>query len=189
MEACGDSLVGYCVTAGSSGGSGGGGGEGQVSLQPCGAGGGAVAKAQQWVFEDAVQGGGNVIVRSAYASATTGSMCLDGAPGGASGTNVWARKLNDTSVAFVFLNAGSAAATVACDADCFAAAGWSAAGAGDAGAAAAAAGPSSVSIRDVWAHTENGTWPLPASGGAKFKPYEVTVAGNGGSVTVIMKPE
>ena len=39
-------------------------------------------------------------------------------------TNVWSKPLSDKSSAMVFLNVGSAAATVSCDATCLSAAGF-----------------------------------------------------------------
>jgi alpha-galactosidase len=78
--------------------------------------------------------------------------------------NVWARPLTDGSSGVVFLNAHLLfPATVTCDATCFTAGGWH-----------------SVSVRDLWSHTELGNFT--GSFSAKSLPPR------GGSATFLFRP-
>lgn len=73
-------------------------------------------------------------------------------------TNVWARKLSDGDVAVAFLNTGTTAANVSCDAACF----------GKAGIAANA----SYSVVDVWTAEQ-----LPDLSGATFTSLSLPATG------------
>ncbi|XP_062508332.1 probable alpha-galactosidase [Corticium candelabrum] len=92
---------------------------------------------------------------------TPNKMCLDGNPEISSGgTNVWGRELADGSWALVFLNAGTSAANITCDATCFTSTGFDSS--------------TKLSVTDLWMHTENGTTTgggftamnVPADGGS-----------------------
>ena len=110
---------------------------------------------------------GSITTLENVAGAATNASCVAGAPRGVS--NVWGRRLIDKSWAVVLANFNrTAAATVTCDSACLALMGW--------------APSQSLSVRDLWTHTENGT-VSGASGG-----ISVALAANGASVIVKLTP-
>jgi alpha-galactosidase len=74
--------------------------------------------------------------------------------------NVWGKKLQDGSAVLLYLNNANQAADISCPASCFTAMGFQS--------------TDRLSIRNLWAHSNNGT--TPATG------YSVRVDPNGGSV-------
>jgi len=85
----------------------------------------------------------------------------------ASLTNIWAKLLSTNSWALVFLNNAQTPMAITCDSKCFQEIGIR---------------PSDeVSIRDLWAHTNNGTT-------TGFQGYSPMVNGMGGSVMVTLTP-
>lgn len=103
------------------------------------------AQRQQWVW-DAASG----------TLQDANGTCVGAEP--RSSANVWARRLDGGDVAMLFINNAAAPAVVACDAACCAAAGID--------------GTASVTVRDLFARTDNGTviceslTPVVAPGGA-----------------------
>jgi hypothetical protein len=85
--------------------------------------------------------------RVEYTSPTLGPMCLTTASGAAAVGNVWARPLANGDTALVFINAGTSAVDVTCDAACMASLGFGA----------------TVTVHDLWEHTTSTvTGPLVA---------------------------
>lgn len=117
--------------------------------------GGGQAGSQQWSFS----------TKTGLLQNTGSGTCIGAVPQDTK--NVWGRQLADGSLALLLINFGEAPQTVACDAACFAAAGI---GAG-----------ATLSVRDMWAQTNNGT--VVAGAG-----YAVPLAANGASVFVRLTP-
>lgn len=106
----------------------------QASLAPC-----SGSSSQEFAY-DAATG----------ALSNAGGCLTSGGPSpGANKTNVWGRPLSDGSWALVFINAGSAPADISCTyADCLSQLGWEA--------------EVNVTVRDLWAHTDLGTFNVAA---------------------------
>ena len=98
--------------------------------------------------------------------ADAAGTCVGAAP--RDETNVWARRLDGGDVALLFINNGRAPQSVSCDADCCAAAGL--------------ARDATLTVRDLFARTDNGT---AACGGAGVA---FTVPAGGASVFVRVSP-
>jgi len=81
--------------------------------------------------------------------------------------NVWGRPLADDSYALIFINNGDTTADIECNAECF----------GELGLT----GGDTLNVRDLWAHTDNGT-----TTGQTYVAYNV--APQGGSVIVKLTP-
>jgi len=82
--------------------------------------------------------------------------------------NVWGKKLQDGSAAFLFLNNAGQAADVTCDASCFTAMGFKS--------------TDKLQVRDLWTHMDVGV--VPATG------YTAkNLAASGGSVTLKFTPQ
>jgi len=93
-------------------------------------------------------------------------------PDPATCTNVWLRQLGDGSIAVAMVNNGADAATVTCDAACFA-------------QASIPASVGSLVVRDLWAHANVTTLVRGPGGGFSFA---ANVTGDGGSNLYRMFP-
>lgn len=127
MEPCG-SLKSMCVTLG---------GGNVLSLAKCN----PASAVQKWSFDATTK------------TIRQGSQCFDSSPPAdpaptpesfPAGANVWARNLTGGAKAVVFINTGAAAVRVPCDKGCFA-------------TMSLPASVTHLKMRDLWAHSDNGT--------------------------------